>query len=98
MSGTRRSSADLDPRRRKALFRSWQRGTREMDLVLGRFADAQIDALNDEEMTDYELLMEAPDRDLFKWLTGEAATPGNYDTAVMRRIKAFCAADGATAW
>lgn len=96
MTGTSRSSIDLDPRRRKALFRSWHRGTREMDLVLGRFADAEIDRLSDAEMDDYELLMEAPDRDLFKWLTGEAETPDNYDTPVFTRIKNFYAAGGVT--
>ncbi|MBC8131205.1 MAG: succinate dehydrogenase assembly factor 2 [Rhizobiaceae bacterium] len=95
MTGTRRSSTDLDVRRRKALFRSWHRGTREMDLVLGRFADAEIGTLPDDEMGDYELLMEAPDRDLFQWLTGEAPTPDNYDTPVFRRIKDFYGADGA---
>ncbi|GGD88896.1 hypothetical protein GCM10011390_04580 [Aureimonas endophytica] len=94
MTGTSRSSTDLDIRRRKALFRSWHRGTREMDLVLGRFADAEIDRLDDAEMDDYELLMEAPDRDLFQWLTGEAETPQNYDTSVFRRIRSFYAVDG----
>ncbi|RIY01608.1 succinate dehydrogenase assembly factor 2 family protein [Aureimonas flava] len=88
MTGTTRSSSDLDPRRRKALFRSWHRGTREMDLVLGRFADAEIGRLDDEELTLFEHLMEAPDRDLFSWLTGSAATPANYDTTVFRRIRA----------
>ncbi|KQT60281.1 MULTISPECIES: succinate dehydrogenase assembly factor 2 [unclassified Aureimonas] len=91
MTGTSRSSHDLDVRRRKALFRSWHRGTREMDLVLGRFADAQIHDLDDAEMDDYEILMEAQDRDLFQWMTGEVPTPGNYDTSVFRRILAFYA-------
>ena len=39
MSGTTRSSADLDVRRRRILFRSWHRGIREMDLLMGQFAD-----------------------------------------------------------
>ena len=94
MTGTERSSIDLDVRRRKALFRSWHRGIREMDLVLGRFADAEIDRLSDAEMNDYEQLMEVPDRDLFQWLTGEAATPPNYDTGVFRRIRDFHGAAG----
>lgn len=94
MTGTSRSSHDLDIRRRKALFRSWHRGTREMDLVLGRFADALIHDLDDSEMDDYEILMEAQDRDLFQWMTGEVPTPDNYDTPVFRRILAFYA-DGA---
>ena len=89
MTGTSRSSIDLDIRRRKALFRSWHRGTREMDLVLGRFADAEIDKLDETEMDDFEMLMEAIDRDLFQWLTGEVEVPADYDTGIFRRIKAF---------
>ncbi|GGH15873.1 hypothetical protein GCM10007036_16130 [Alsobacter metallidurans] len=89
MTGTTRTSADLDPRRRKVLFRSWHRGMREMDLIMGQFADAQIDQLTDAELDIYEHLIEAPDRDILMWLTGEAPTPANYDTPVFHRIKAF---------
>ena len=60
-----------------------------MDLVLGRFADQQIDAMSDDELTTYEALMEVPDRDLLKWVTGEAAVPTNYDTPIFWRVKAF---------
>jgi len=45
--------------------------------------------LSDDEMSTFELLMEAPDRDLFSWMTGSAETPGNYDTPVFRRIRSF---------
>ncbi|CAM3258726.1 MULTISPECIES: succinate dehydrogenase assembly factor 2 [Methylobacterium] len=89
MSGTTRTSADLDPRRRRLLFQSWHRGIREMDLIMGRFADAEIGTLSESELTEFEALIEVPDRDLFKWLTGEAETPSNYDTAVWRRVRAF---------
>ncbi len=89
MSGTTRSSADLDPRRRRTLFRAWHRGIREMDLIMGRFADAEIGDLSDEELTQFEALIEVPDRDLFRWLTGEDATPENYDTPVYRRLRRF---------
>ena len=89
MTGTTRTSSDLDPRRRRVLFRSWHRGIREMDLVLGRFADRNIDTLSDDELTVYEALMEVPDRDLLKWVTSEAPVPPNYDTPVFRRVKDF---------
>ncbi|GEP11457.1 succinate dehydrogenase assembly factor 2 [Methylobacterium gnaphalii] len=89
MSGTTRTSADLDPRRRRTLFRAWHRGMREMDLLMGRFADAEIGALSEDDLTAFEALIELPDRDLLGWLTGEAATPSNYDTPVFRRLKAF---------
>ena len=81
--------AGLDPRRRRTLFRAWHRGTREMDLLMGQFADAKLGVLSEAELDDFELLMEAPDRDVFSWLTGEVATPGNYDTPVFRRLRDF---------
>jgi antitoxin CptB len=89
MTGSTRTSEGLDPRRRRALYRSWRRGTREMDLLMGRFADAEIDRLDDAELEIFEALVEAPDRDLFAWLTDAVETPPAYDTAIFRRLKAF---------
>ena len=83
------SREGLDERRRRILFRAWHRGTREMDLLMGRFADAELKGLPDADLADLELLMEAPDRDVFSWLTGEIDVPGNYDTSVFRRVRAF---------
>lgn len=89
MSGSTRSSADLDPRRRKVLFRAWHRGMREMDLIMGRFADAEIGNLSEAELDEFERLIEVLDRDLLSWVTGEAQVPENYDSEVFRRLKAF---------
>jgi len=86
MTGTVRSSAELDIRRRRARFRSWHRGTREMDLVLGRFADSDLSRLTPEELDQYEALLEVPDTELFKWVTGEKAVPSAYDTPLFARI------------
>jgi antitoxin CptB len=89
MSGTTRTSADLDVRRKQILYRSWHRGMREMDLIMGRFADAEIGTLPETELADFERLIDAVDRDLFAWITGEVETPKEYDTALFRRMKAF---------
>ncbi|QFU16487.1 succinate dehydrogenase assembly factor 2 [Microvirga thermotolerans] len=89
MSGTTRTSADLDVRRRRTLFRAWHRGMREMDLIMGRFADAEIGTMSEEDLDEFERLIEVPDRDLLSWITGEAATPENYDSPVFRRLKGF---------
>jgi antitoxin CptB len=89
MSGSTRTSADLDPRRRKILFRAWHRGMRENDLIMGGFADAHIGELSEAELDEFERLIEVLDRDLLSWITGEAEVPENYDTPVFRRLKAF---------
>ena len=86
MTGTARSSSDLDPRRRKTLYRAWHRGMREVDLILGTFADGEIDRMPDGELDVFEALMNEADADILKWVTGEAQVPDRHDTPVFSRI------------
>ena len=79
----------LDARRRRLLFRSWHRGIREMDLVLGRFADARIASLSEAELDDYERLLEIPDQPFFAWVSGAEAVPAEYDTPMFRQLRVF---------
>ena len=60
---------------------------REMDLLMGRFADAEIGTMSIADLDAFERLIEVPDPDLYRWLTGEAEVPENYDTAVFRRLE-----------
>ena len=83
------SSEGLDPRRRRLLFRSWHRGIREMDIVYGRFADAQIAMLSEPELDDYEKLLELRDQQVFDWVFGAQPLDAAYDTPVFRRLLAF---------
>jgi antitoxin CptB len=94
MTGTKLSSAELNMRRRKLLFRSWHRGMREMDLIMGRFADANLDRLSEAEIEEFERLIEVPDRDLLAWVTGEEPAPSGYDTALFRSLREFHLGDG----
>ena len=89
-----RTSEGLDVRRRRILFRAWHRGTREMDLTMGRFADAELRDLPEADLDDLEILLDLPDRDVFSWLTGELALPQEFDTPVFRKVRAFHTHDG----
>jgi len=89
MTGPSLSSADLDQRRRRLLYRSWHRGTREMDLIIGRFADQAIVAMTTRDLDDFERLIEVPDRDLFAWVSGTQAAPDNYTTPIFSALKRF---------
>jgi len=93
MTGTTRSSDGLDNRRKRLLFRCWHRGTREMDLILGRFADSAISRLTDDELTQLERLIEVPDPDLYAALTGDTPLAGGYAGSLFDRIKAFRAGE-----
>ena len=89
MTGTTRSSEGLEPRRAKLLFRSWHRGMREMDLILGRFADAEIAALTGDELDQYERLLDFPDDQFFLVITGDRAAPEQLDCPLLRRVLVF---------
>jgi len=93
MTGSTRSSHGLDDRRKRLLFRCWHRGTREMDLILGRFADAEIATLADDELAQLERLIEVPDPDLYAALTGDRQLAPEYAGPLFERVKAFRAVD-----
>ena len=89
MTGTTRSSGGLDDRRKRLLFRCWHRGTREMDLILGRFADASIAELSDTELGQLERLIEVPDPDLYAALSGDVSLGPEFRTGLFDRIRSF---------
>jgi antitoxin CptB len=89
VTGTTRSSEGLDIRRRRLLYRAWHRGTREMDLIMGRFADAMIGTLTDTEMDEFERLSDQPEPDLYAWITGERPVPPEHDTALLHKLRVF---------
>ena len=92
MSGTTLSGTGLDVRRRRTHFRAWHRGMRETDLILGRFADAEIASLTDSELGAFEALLDEQDRDILAWLTGEAPTPAHVATPFFLKLAAFTGA------
>ena len=85
-----------DPRRKRLLFRSWHRGTREADLILGSFADQYLAGFNDAQLDCYEALLGQPDPDIFDWLAGRAAPPPDCDNDVTRLLLAFRYTPGPT--
>jgi antitoxin CptB len=93
--GTSHTNEGLEPRRRRALYRATHRGTKEMDFIFGRFAEAEIGTLSEAELDLLERLIEAPDTDLYEWVTGRAEVPPEHDTEILHRLRAFHAAPGA---
>ena len=93
MTGSTRSSHGLDDRRKRLLFRCWHRGTRELDLILGRFADAEIADLSDDELGQLERLLEVPDPDFYAAVIGDRPLPAEDVNPLFERIKSFRVAD-----
>ncbi|MBB4277282.1 FAD assembly factor SdhE [Rhizobium mongolense] len=89
MTGVTLSSAGLDPRRRRILFRCWHRGLREMDLVFGQFAEAEVATLSEAELDELETIMGEEDNDLLRWVMGTWPVPERLQTPMFQRLAAF---------
>ncbi|MTH64641.1 succinate dehydrogenase assembly factor 2 [Paracoccus shanxieyensis] len=76
-------------------MRSWRRGMKEMDLILGPFSDSELPGLSDAEVAVYERLLEENDQDIYPWITarlsGQRPGPAEF-SALLDRITAFAAA------
>lgn len=96
-TGTTISSEGLSERRRRLLFRCWHRGIREMDLIMGRFADAHIAALPDSDLDELERLLDVPDQEIYGWVNGEQPIPVQFETPFFASLRAFNGATGGTA-
>ena len=79
----------LDTRRKRLLFRSWHRGSREADLLLGSFAEAHLAALDEGQLNRYEALLETSDAYLLDWITGRFPPPPEHDSDILRLIINF---------
>jgi antitoxin CptB len=79
----------LDTRRKRLLFRSWHRGTKETDLLLGSFAERHLPELTPDQLDRYEALVDREDSDLYDWLIGRLPPPPEFDTDVFRMLLAF---------
>lgn len=71
-------------RLKRLRLRSWRRGMKEMDLILGRFADRELAAMGEGELAVYEALLAENDQDLYLWVTGARTAPDGLALLVAR--------------
>lgn len=76
-----------EERVKRARLRAWRRGFREADLILGPFADARVESMNEAELASFERLLEANDHDLYTWIVGGAPPPVELDDGVLAAVK-----------
>ena len=79
----------MDSRRKRLIYRSNYRGFKEADLLLGGFAKAHMHELTEDEVTQFEDLLEAKDHDIYDWISGKVPVPANYDTPILLKLRAF---------
>ena len=77
----------LSIRRRRLRYQCWHRGSREVDLLLGRFADKNIEAMNESDLTQLEALLDEPDLDIWDWVVGRKPIPVSLDNNIVQRLR-----------
>jgi len=77
----------LEIRRRRALYRSNHRGTKELDIMLGRFATSRVYEMSEAELLEFEQLLSLPDPDIDQWLRGGKAPEGV--AAMVAQVRSF---------
>ena len=79
----------IENRRKRLRFRAWHRGTKEMDLLIGSFADAHLSGFGREQLDRFEALLDVPEPVVYDWILGRSAPPADHDHDVMRLLLDF---------
>ncbi len=82
-------NAALDPRRKRLLYRANHRGMRELDMLIGQFAESRVATLSDAEADEFERLLDVQDPDMLAWITGVQPVPAEVNTPFFREMVAF---------
>jgi antitoxin CptB len=88
MASQNDAGEDFGMRTRRLRYRAWHRGTRELDLLLGPFADARAAGMGSAELAAFERLLGEEDTLLQTWLLG-LETPPTHHAALIARLAAF---------
>jgi antitoxin CptB len=80
---------DLAIRIKRLKYRSWHRGTKELDLVIGNFADKNLEKMTTAEIDQFEAIIEEDEFDIYNWLTRKDPIPVEHQNAVMDRLLKF---------
>jgi antitoxin CptB len=81
--------SELDVRRRRAAFRANHRGTKEMDWLLGRYADTALGAMTDTDLDVFEQLIQVPDPDLHAWILDPASNAESAFADLIGAVRTF---------
>lgn len=80
---------DVEVLRKRCLYNARERGMKENDVVLGRFAEKYLSNLTEEEVYQFDAILQELDPDLWEWITGRTAWPPEHENALKDKIMKF---------
>ncbi|HJD56044.1 MAG TPA: succinate dehydrogenase assembly factor 2 [Rickettsia endosymbiont of Pyrocoelia pectoralis] len=72
---------------KKLFYRSKNRGCKEMDYILGSFADSYLPFMDEKKLLGYSLILDQNDNDLYNWITNKSAAPSGLDAEIIRELR-----------
>jgi antitoxin CptB len=81
--------ANYENRRKRLKFQAWHRGFKEIDLILGPFADERVGDMDAVELDAFEALLSQPDQDIYDWICERSQPPEPLRTKVYEQIFNF---------
>ena len=73
----------------RLIYRSWHRGTKELDLILGNFISENIDVMSDDEIREFEALLNSEDPDIYKWIVKFETPNDKYLNGIIIKIREY---------
>jgi antitoxin CptB len=86
MSNTREQ---LENTRRRLAWRASRRGIKEMDILVGGYADAKLSTMTEQELSLFESLLDIPDQQLLSWVTLQEQVPAELTSPMLLDLLAF---------
>lgn len=83
------NTSNLATRKKRLVYRANYRGFREADMILGGYAKANVDEMSEADVLMFEDLLGAKDHDIYGWINQTLPVPANYDTPLLKRLRAF---------
>ena len=83
------TESDLLKRRKVLKYRAHHRGIKEMDIVLGTYADKYLDDMDASALDQFEELINIPDQDFFRYITNQEDVPEEFNNDIMKVLKSF---------
>jgi antitoxin CptB len=80
---------DVESRRRRAAFRATRRGNKEMDWLIGRFAQARLAGMSPDALTAFERLLLVPDPNLYDMIMHPEVAPAGQHEQLVAELRAF---------
>ena len=77
----------------RLIYRSWHRGTKELDLILGKYINANVNSLKLSDIDNYELLLQSEDPDIFRWIVKRDNPPNENLNNIVLKIRNYLEAN-----